>query len=447
MAWQVLIAGIDFAQYVDLETFEIDNYLDPKSDKCTFTVTYPQGTMVRPKSRNELVVVNGTNSDGSPHHEFGGVIVQVDDVSDKPGISTYNVTARDYTAWLDRQVAILAVPTQDADLTIKQLISTYAPVFTTNHVQSSFPITQQYFNYETITNAINKITQLAQFIWYVDYYKDVHFAQLNDAPVDGLPNNTLDMDTMTDWFSTDSSNPIFTDDGTTIRNQVYLKGFEVASSNQVTRTITANGVDTVYPLLYKPGRPLKDSVSVTVGGTSYTVAYDMEAGVPGVSNNPGVAYINRTNMTVRFDTAPASGTSIVITMYYAYNPVVMVKDPVSQREIAAREGNGTGEYDYVITDAQLVSQDVSLAQDMGQLVLYKYAYPHISGEFNSFMAGWSAGQYFTLKTTQFMDGLDGAGQVTAYVLQVQKTIINNDNAEPMFQYKVTWSDSPYTYQG
>lgn len=439
--WQVLIGGRDFTQYVDLPSLEIDSYLDPKTDTCQFTVTYPRGTLSRPLSRNELVIYNGTNPDGSPHREFGGVIIEVDDISDKPGVATYQVKARDYSPWLDRQAVVEALPIQNADVSVKYLIGKYAPLFTTNHVTPSFPLTQMYLNYSTLTDALQKISDLAQYIWYVDYYKDIHFGPMDAVPMPTLPNNTLNLDTMPNWYG----NLQITDDGTTIRNQIYLKGFEVSSSNQITRTITANGVDNVFPLLYKPARPVNKSCSVTVGGVAYTVKSDMEGGMPGLSNQPGVAYINRQNLTVRFDTAPASGTQIVVTMYYAYNPVVAVRDPVSQREIASREGNGTGEYDWVITDSQLVSDDVSLAQDMGQAAISKWAYPHYTAQFDSYQSGWQAGQYFTMQSSVWMDGFDGAGSTTMYVLQVKKTIVENNNGQPLFKSTITCADSPYVY--
>lgn len=424
---KITIAGVDYTQYIDIEAIEVNNSVVMTSDTMTFTVIL-RGELPRPRDGNEVIWLNDKGD-----REFGGVVTTVEEKD--IGIDLeYAVTAQSYERWLDRHLAVNYYNSMYADTMVKQIVSSFCPGFTTNNVQPGFLIPPMYINYIKPSEAIKKIADLLEFGWYVDYYKDIHFYPV-ESFVSPLPNNTLNADTDTQNYG----DLELKEDGSQKKTRIYMKGFKARQSTPVTLKFTTDGQTTQWNLGYKPSRVTGD-LTVTVGGVSKTVKRDMADGSPGQNlTDQTVAYINYSQNLLRLNYAPASGVIISVTMYYLSDSIFMREDPAAQQAAAATDGNGDGRYEYASTEPSSSQATIDAVNARGNMLLYKYAYPQLTGTFNSFLQGWRAGQFFLLTSSRRMGGLNEQ----MYVQSVKKTIVKADSGGLMLQYQVTISSTPY----
>jgi hypothetical protein len=111
--------------------------------------------------------------------------------------------------------------------------------------------------------------------------------------------------------------------------------------------------------------------------------------------------------------------------------------------MAQRDGQD-GVYEHRVRDKQLSSIDSTLVNTRAQFDLSKYAYPHYTGSFTSFLQGWKPGQYFYLTSDKRMDGQ--FQKELFFVTKVEKDVVCHPlNGTPTFRYKVSISDTPYVY--
>lgn len=290
-----------------------------------------------------------------------------------------------------------------------------------------------YFNYVKPSDAIKKIAQQIEYGWYVDYNKDVHFYPI-ESFVSPLQNNVLNVDTDTVNYA----DLMLREDGTQKKTRIYLKGFKSRVSTPITLTFVGDGVTKQWNLGYTPSWAQGD-VSVIVGGVSKTVKRDLIDGSPDANlTDQTVAYVNYRQNLIRLNFAPTS--QIVVTFYYLANTIIMREDPEAQLAAAAADGGGNGIYEWVTTEPALSQSTLDAANARGDMLLYKYGYPELSGSFTSFTQGWRAGQYFYLNSARRMGGLP---TVKMFVRRVRKTIVKADSGGLLIRNEVSFADIPY----
>lgn len=434
MALQITIGGQDYTKLVDLKSLKISGNIAVSNDTAQFSTVITGKSMPHPKGAQEVRVINGSTV------EFGGVVSQPTETLIEPGTMSYDTQCRDYRYWLDKRMVINTYTGWTAGNIVKDIISRFTAGFTTNNVQGldiSFTIPLMVFDYVAPSKALDKLATAVGFSWWVDYNKDIHFGPMTEN-VSPLPNNTLlpDSDTL------NYSDLQITEDVSQLRNQIYLKGYKVPAQYAITDQRVADGQTTTFYMTYEPKHDLK-SITVTVGGVAYAIKRDITDGQPSSTTQDNTAYIYYKNHTCRFNGAPANGTVVAIT----YNPMLdlisMYNDPSSFTEMAQRDGQD-GVYEYAIRDQQLTSTDNSLATTRGQMELYKYGYPRYTGQFNSFLQGWQAGQYFFMTSHARMDGI--FQNQLFYVIKIDKVVVNHPaNGVPTLQYTVYFSDIPYVF--
>jgi hypothetical protein len=387
-----------------------------------------RGELPRPKDGNEIIWLNNGN------REFGGVVTTVEE-TDIGSDLEYRVTAQSYERWLDRHLVIGYYNQMAADAMVKQIVSKFCPGFTTNNVQPAFVIPPQYFNYVQPSEAIKKIADTLDFWWYVDYYKDVHFYPI-ESFVSPLPNNTLNCDTDVVNYS----DLVLKEDGSQKKTRVYLKGFKSRAGTPITLTFIGDGNTTQWNLGYQPSR-LAGDVRVTVGGVPMDIKRDFIDGAPGQNTSDTTsAFINYSQHLLRLNFAPAQGVPVVVTMYYLQDTVIMREDPEAQQAAAAADGNGDGRYEYAHTEQALSQSTIDAANARGDMLLYRYGYPNLTGTFNSFTQGWRAGQYFYLNSARRMGGINNEKM---FIQEVRKKIAKADSNGLLIQYEVDFADVPY----
>jgi len=221
-----------------------------------------------------------------------------------------------------------------------------------------------------------------------------------------------------------------------------LTGYKVPALYTVTQSFVADGQNDTFTTTYEPKHVLT-SIVVKLGSVVQTNALDVVGGLPNSTVANTTCYIYYTNQTFRFNVAPAQGLILSVTYYPMFQMVNMYNDPNAFAVMNARDNQG-GIYEYAISDSSLTSTDQSLANTSGQLELLKYAYPHVTGQFNSYLQGWEAGQYFYLTSAARMDG-QFQNQMF-YVIKLDKTIISHPiNGIPVLYYTIYFSDTPYSY--
>lgn len=420
---------------IDLPSVQVTNTLVNRSDTMEFDVTVSAGAAI-PRAGNEVVFLNGAA------REFAGILATTEEELINPGAFRYRCTAKDYSQLFDKLVVTNQYPAsgaaQAADVTVKAIVASYCPGFTANNVEPAPLLAAQQFDDQYPSDCIKFLADALEWFWYIDYTKDVHFAPL-EAFISPLPGNLLDADNDTASYH----DLVLREDATQIKNRIYLKNLKVKNQNSIPFQWQGNGTQQWFPLGYEAYDLA--SVSLSVNGTPYPIRKEFGQGAPGDGQADQAGYVCFDNMGVRITPTPPSGATIAGTIVPVYGPMkTMVDDPEAQVAMAAREG-GDGIHEYVVNDPSLSGPTTDTAMDRGQLLLYKYAYPKVSGTMGSYLQGWRAGQYFYLKATSRMAGMFATPQ-RMYITQVVKRVVSHPaGGAPLLHYDLTISDNPYTF--
>lgn len=436
MAIQFLIGGTDMSAYVDNKTVRGTNTIALKADTLSLDVIVPVGVAI-PRGGNEVVWLNGGV------REFAGRLLQVTEIQAEPGRKyRYKCAVRDYSWEFDKRLVTETFPTPPAltmraDLMIKAIVDGWTTGFTYSNVLESFDLAAQTYNDSAPSDAIKQIADALEWIFYIDYDRDVHFKPIT-ANVSPLPDNTLDVDNdLTSYRDLE-----ITEDVSQVKNRIYLHDVRVRNQYELTRSFAGDGVTEWFPLGYEPYD--LDGSAVTVAGVPYDVTWEGMGGKPGDGQTNAKAYLCADNMGVRITPPPANGAAVSAAFYPVDTiPKLMWEDLDSQTEMAAREG-GDGVHEFAMRDPNVNGPDDTTAQARAQLLMYKYGPPRIVGKFGSDLQGWRAGQFFYL-TSQYRMGGAFATPTKMYVLQVDKSIITAGPAGDRLRYTVSFANTPYSW--
>lgn len=435
MAIQILIDGQDYTNYVDAETVKITSNIAVNQDTASMDIIIKNHALPRPKGGQEVIIQNGSV------REFAGVILDPQEEAIAADTMIYHTTFRDYTYYFDKKVVTNTYNNYTIGNIAKDIVNKYTTGFTSNNVtatDSSFLVTQKKFDHVYPSKCMQWLADNTGLQWWVDYYKDVHLGIGIGANASPLPNNTL----LPDTDLANYSDLKFDEDVSQLRNQIYLMGYKIPATYTITERFVCDGQNNSFNTTYEP-KHLLNGITVTLGGTVQKKALDIAGGLPNSQLSDGTCYIYYKNQSFRFNVAPAQGTVLSITYYPMFEMVNMYNNPNAMTVMQGRD-NLDGVYEYAVKDTQLTSIDQVLANTRGQLELMKYAFPHITGQFNSFLQGWQAGQFFYLTSNVRMDG-QFQNQLF-YVIKVDKVIKNHPlNGTPTIYYTVYFSDTPYSF--
>lgn len=456
---QLLIGGTDYASFVDLETLNVDNNVVMTADVANFLIQL-DGELQRPRAGAEVIwrTVDTSNGNKEVSREFAGVLVTVNETTEGTSL-IYNCTAKSYEHWLDRHL-VTAWYNQDlASNIVKAMMSRFCKGFTTNNVQATpgISIIPQYFNYQKPSECLRLIADQLQYGWYIDYYKDLHFYPAEFA-VSPLTSNYLNVDN--DMYSYGDLELI--ENGEQVYNKIFLKGFKTRSNSYINLTFPCDGLTAQWSLGYRASS-IKGDVSVAVfpslsayqsdsqfqgtgkpsKGTLMTIKKDIIEGAPDQACESGIAYIHFTQHLVRVPSAFGSGTLpsgyvVAVHFYYLKDQIFMGQDVSAQNKISKIEGSD-GVYEYAQEDKSLTNSTIGAPQAKCELLIRKYGLPQIQGSFTSFIAGWRAGQYFTMIAKKRMGGINKQ----MYVLRVNKRLICSKNGQFVIKHEIQFADSPY----
>jgi hypothetical protein len=396
----ITIDSIDRTSSVVFKTISKVDNLNQQVDNLRFGVRKYGSLTYSPTLNDEVIVaLDGTRL-------FGGVIVKIDEVVTAKGIIDYTVTSNDYSQYLKRKLVTERYESMTVKAIIDDLIANYATDFTDTNTVTGLTIDSISFNRLTVADCLEKLAKAISYVWYVDYYKDIHFFPKN---TEVAPFNITDT---SENYIRDSLKII--EDLTQMRNTVLVQGGETESTATRTETIAADGTNTQYTLINK----FSVVPVVTVNAVAKTVGtefLDSDASYQCMWN------YNQKYIRFTAGNTPTAGQTITVTAKYLYPIVVRVTAPSS---IAL-----FGTYEFAISDKTIQSQQEAI--DRAQAELQTYQNQLYNGEFSTHESDLRSGQVINITSTLRSKNID--------VLIQSVVMVPSDPDGNIVEYKVTFA--------
>ena len=368
------INNINRTDKIVRDSLEKTDILNNQVDVMRFAVRKYGNSTFTPAVNDTVELLDGATT------VFKGVVIAVEKSTEGHSVNYYQVDCVDNMDFLDRVLVAESYEDTTINAIIEDIVSRYAPSFTTNNVDAEIPVKSILFNRISVTDALVKLAKMSNYSFYVDYDNDVHFFDKNTEPA---PFNITDT----------SANYIYDtltvrDDVSQLRNRVYIEGGNVEDEPR-TEYLSGNGNRVTFALSNK-----------------FSAIYDDEhnqilfATVNGVNKTIGVEFLDKeedfdafwdyNQKHIRFKDAPPSGTkNIAVTGIPIHPIIVQAEDPDS---IAAH-----GVYEFAKTDTSIQTRDE--ARDFAVKELEAYAQKISEGSFETTQAGLRSGQVITVNST------------------------------------------------
>jgi len=364
---QVLINSIDMSDQLSWEDFEVEQAITNEVDTARFEYRKYGDRTYTPAINDEVEIFEGANK------IFGGYIMNIEEsnISGANGL-IFRVTATDYGAMLGGILVAQAYESQTIGEIIIDIISNYAPAFTTTNVFSNFAVTKIAFNEISITDCIKKLAEIVKYDWYVDEDKDIHFfpKMTNSAPYDLT-------DTSGNYIAETLTRNI---DGTQIVNQVKVRGGE-GDGDTYTGVITVQGNDTaIFNLPYKFSN-LTIELDIGAGYVSKTVGQDFDD-----TFSTHDCLQNFQEKQIKFPSVLADGDKI----RYSGNPKVPIKVVVTNSGSVSQFGLK----EKIINDATIIDMATARKRAKAEILAYQYGSNEIN--FETYSSGIRAGMVINL---------------------------------------------------
>jgi hypothetical protein len=400
MSFVLNINSVDLSDQLVPKSLKITDVVDSKVNTCKFQIE-KISTETKPEEGQEIVITKDSVK------LFAGFLTSCrEEEIGEADLLIYNVTAVDYTHYLQRKK--VAENYQDKTLKeiIEDIVSNYVDSsVTTNNVSTGPTIASINFSYIPPTACFDKLAEATNYSWYIDYDKDVHFFKREDNPApEELTEDSLN------W-----RNLAITPNISQLRNRVYVRGGKYLSDEQ-TQSFEADGHEDVWWLKAKPVNLTieEDSVSKTVGVENlhdeidydYMMNYE-EKSIRRVAGNP------------------TGGTVIECKFKYYIRVLVEVLEESSITAMQALNLGGDGVYDHFINDDSILTKEE--ARKRAEADLADYSDPIIEGQFETTTSALESGNLF--RSGQILTiNIPSRGLDNSYLIQkVVTKSINEEN--------------------
>jgi hypothetical protein len=373
MAITVKINSIDRTEYIDARSISIIDELG-KSNAAYFNFIC-NNIEVAPIPGEEILIEEDTIK------LFTGRILNKEENFLPPNQLKYSVECIDYSRDLNKKLvteSYIDILTGDI---IKDIIDKYTSGFTYTNVTDGPTITRIFFDYISVSEAIQQIAEACGYYWYVDYDKDLHFFQKTDKPAS---------------FQLDDDQEYYRDleietDISQLRNRVYVKSSKYEIQD-FTEMFIADGIAETWECMYQ-ANPLPHPVA-KLNGEGKTVGWD------GIDNPDEYDFmLNATTKVLSLGTYTKvnKGDEIVIT--YGADVPIMIRwdDPDSIDAVKAIEG-GDGIFEHCIVDNNIDSKEWAIS--VAKADLLENSNPVIKGTFITNQASVRSGQIITIDSVK-----------------------------------------------
>lgn len=383
---------------VVLGSLSIEDNRNERIDTCRFELLSYGSNTYRPEVSDDVVVLR----DGVK--EFAGKVISVDERLDGHSVLRFLVECKDHQHEMDRRKVLERFNNKLASEIIKEIFTKYAPGFNaTTYVSAPTMIKAITFNRLTLSECLEKLSDLTNYSWYVDYDKRLHFFARDAEPA---PFNITDT----------SENYIFdtlelSSDMSQLRNRVTVIGGEQEGNHRIEE------FEGERARVLEDGAVAFDLISRF--GSEPTVK------VNGVEKLVGVEYLSREEdfdcfwsyqeKYVRFksDTKPEASDTVTVEGIPLYPIIVSVSDSNSILQY--------GVYEHVKIENTVRSREQAI--DLGLAELSAYAAKLSEGSFKTYTPGLRSGQIININS-------DLRGINEDFVIQrVRFSMLGNDLGE------------------
>ncbi|NCD40550.1 MAG: hypothetical protein EOL88_00510 [Bacteroidia bacterium] len=360
----VTIGGVDKSSLVEWGSFRYEDNVNQQPNTCSFIIKTYTGQSYKPAIGDSVVATDGSDK------IFSGTIIRVRNYFEAD-IAYYQVTVKDETLKLDRVIVTESFDEETVNDIIDYINTNYLSGVTITNVDCDIEITRIVFNKKTVTQCLNDLAKLTNYIWYIDYDSDIHFIAKNS---EASPFNISDDSDYIIGNSLDLNSDL-----SQLRNVVTIRGADKVATNTRDKNHTGDGTTTAFNTDYK----FAELPIVTVNGSPVTV------GVENLDTTGYDCYWNYNQKYIRFGTAPTDTHPIVITGYPEIPIIVQIEDLGSISQF--------GRYEFSKVNKDLKSSED--AQLYAQAQLESYAQSVREGSFRTYESGLKSGQTLSINLT------------------------------------------------
>jgi len=363
----ITINGVDKTTLINWRSLSVNDIINAQASEAQFSLICHANQTYRPAIRDEVIITDGATK------VFAGKILSIKDrVEGK--ISTISISAKDYTAELDRVIVTDNFTSQTVNQIITSLVADYlaGTGITMTNVACTTLITTASFNSIPLSQVIQILAEQVNYSWYIDYDKDIHFFARN---TEMAPFNLDDSSGNFIWDSLELEQDI-----SQLRNVVIVRGGDkvatVARPKNHVGDANQKTFNTDYQFNSKP--------TVTVGGVSKTV------GLENIDQDASFDCLWDYNQKyIRFVAAPAAAAAVTITGYPLIPIFVQVEDAASIGQ--------NGRHEFKKTDKSINSAEE--AKQYADAQLEAYGNSVREGNFRTYTSGLSSGQTINITVT------------------------------------------------
>jgi hypothetical protein len=361
------INGIDKSSLISWQSLSIDEILTKSANTCRFYIKKYESKTYKPIIGEEVVLtVDGTI-------EFAGYIIEINEKISGM-LEVFDIVCKDYTHGLDKYLVSKTYLSETVNDIIADILTTFTDgTFTDTHVNCDTLIESINFNYLPVSKALEKIISIVgNFDWYVDYEKDIHFF-----------NNTTESSAfdITDTSGNYVFNSlIYKEDITQLKNDVIIRGGLLTSETPRTEYLDGDGTKTIFALATKFAK----LPTVTVNAVSKTVGVDF-------LDDPSSFDLlwNYNEKSLKFTSAPASGTANIVVVEYPKYPLIVQKSDESSISTY-------GVAQSIIVDKTIT--DLDTANLRATVELLQYSQPLKTATFSTYTKGLITGQTINIQS-------------------------------------------------
>lgn len=372
MAITVKINNVDKEDLIVFPSLSITKQIGSRRSSCKFkTRKYGTRTFIPAFDDNVKVYDDSTLI-------FAGTILKVDEgvESNADGV-IYDVECSSYEYEMDKDFASKTYEDESIFDIITDLLSSYAPDFDADNVDSTFNIEKIVFNQVPLSTCIQRLADIVQYDWYVDENKSIHFFSkyTNTAPY----NLT---DTSGNYVHKSLKRKI---DGTKIVNTVKVRGGEYDEVSRYENIITVNGDNQKsFTIDYK-----MSGLRVWLDTGAGYVAQDVGQSFKDDFTSYDVLQSFQ-DRSIEFENSLADGDLIKYDGFRKARVFAIAQDPTSVASY--------GIIDKMIRDNSIQSNDI--ARKRATAELYTYAEELIEASFETYTSGLQPGMLINLTSTK-----------------------------------------------
>ncbi len=379
------INTVDKSSLIDWQSCRKEEVLTKEPDYLEFLIRNNPSKTYRPALGNDVKLYDDATV------IFGGVVVETEDTLSGGLLKHFRVRCKDYTQTLDRYLVSKTYTAMTADAIIADIISTFTDgTFTGTNVAAPITIAKIAFNYLSVSQALQKITEsIGGYDWYVDYAKDIHFFQ--NASI-SAPFSLTDTSANFIYESLDISQ-----DTSQLRNSITVRGGDFQGTS-VDNQQVADGKQRVFFV----GYDLTTFLAYKALAASPTSFSALTVGADGKDNPASFDTLYNPNQGLLIfpDASKPAINDVVKTTGIPIFPLI-----TQQQDVPSVALNG--EYQYVIIDKTIKSKDA--ANQRAQAELLKYSTVLTKGSFTTRTSGLRTGQTISIACTN--QGITGSYKI------------------------------------